>query len=141
MAILSDRDRREVEQQLATLVGPVKLINFTQELGCQYCRDTERLLKEVAELSDKIHLDIYNLQIDKAQAAEYGVDKVPATVVAGAKDFGIRFYGIPMGYEFPAFLAAIQDVGRGGTDLSAESRATLGEITQPVRLQVFSTPT
>jgi len=141
VALLSDRDERDVRAQLASLGGPVTLVNFTQELACQYCRETEQLLKEVAALSGKIRLEIYNFQLDKAQVAQYRVDKIPATVVAGAKDYGIRFYGIPMGYEFGAFLAAIKDVSRGGTDLSPESRAALAEIVQPVHLQVFSTPT
>ena len=141
MGLLNERDRREVQKQLATLTGPVTLVNFTQELACQYCRETELLLKEVAELSDKIHLEIYNFQLDKAPVAQYRVDKIPATVVAGAKDYGIRFYGIPSGYEFASLLAAMNDVSRGGTDLSAESRAALAEIVQPVHLQVFSTPT
>lgn len=141
MGLLSDRDRREVQKQLTTLGGPVTLVNFTQELACQYCRETEQLLKEVAELSDKIRLEVYNFQLDKAQVAQYRVDKIPATVVTGAKDYGVRFYGIPLGYEFASFLAAIKDVARGGTDLSAESRAALAEIVQPIHLQVFSTPT
>ena len=141
MALLSDRDARDVRTQFATLSGPVTLVNFTQELACQYCRETEQLLKEVASLSDRITLEVYNFQLDKAPVAQYRVDKIPATVVAGAKDYGIRFYGIPLGYEFSAFLAAINDVSRGGTDLTAESRAALAEIVQPVHLQVFSTPT
>jgi alkyl hydroperoxide reductase subunit AhpF len=141
MALLSDRDAKDVRAQLATLTGPVTLINFTQELACQYCRETEMLLKEVAALSDKISLEVYNFQLDKAQVAQYRVDKIPATVVAGATDYGVRFYGIPLGYEFSAFLAAIKDVSRGATDLGAESRAALSELVQPVHLQVFSTPT
>jgi alkyl hydroperoxide reductase subunit AhpF len=141
MALLSDRDAKDVRAQLATLTGPVRLVNFTQELACQYCRETEMLLKEVVALSDKISLEVYNFQLDKVQVAQYQVDKIPATVVAGAKDYGIRFYGIPLGYEFSAFLAAIKDVSRGGTDLGAESRAALAELVQPVHLQVFSTPT
>lgn len=141
MALLSDRDARDVRAQLASLTGSVALINFTQELACQYCRETEQLLKEVAALSDKIRLEVYNFQLDKAQVAQYRVDKIPATVVAGAKDYGIRYYGIPLGHEFSAFLEAITLVSRGATDLSAESRAALAEIVQPVHLQVFSTPT
>ncbi len=141
MSILNDRDRREVQSQLAGLTEPVTLVNFTQELACEYCRDTERLLREVSELSDKISLEVYNFQIDKAKAAEYGVDKVPATVVAGAKDHGIRFYGIPMGSEFLPLLDAIKDVSRASTGLSAESRAALGEVREPIHLQVFTTPT
>lgn len=141
MALLGDREVREVQTQLADLAGSVTLVNFTQELACEYCRDTERLLKEVAALSGKIRLEIYNFQLDKAAVAQYRVDKVPATVVMGAKDYGIRFYGIPLGYEFAAFLAAIKDVARGTTDITPESRVALAEIVEPVHLEVFSTPT
>ena len=141
MALLSEQDRREVRRQLADLSGPLRLVSFTQELACQYCRDTGRLLKEVAELSDKIRLEIYNFQLDKTQVDRFGVGKVPAIAIAGTKDCGVRFYGIPLGYGIASFLGAIKDASRGTTDLSLESREALAEIAQPVRLQVFSTPT
>jgi glutaredoxin-like protein len=141
MAILNERDRREVQAQLKILTGPVKLVNFTQELACQYCRETEQLLREVKELSDKISLEVYNFQLDKEKVAEYRVDKIPATVVEGSKDYGFRFYGIPLGYEFVPFLEAVKDISRGGTDLTPETQATLAEVREPVHLQVFTTPT
>lgn len=141
MSLLNERDRREVEKQLQALTGPVKLVNFTQELACQYCRETERLLREVAELSDKIVLEVYNFQLDKAKVAQYGVDKIPATVVEGSKDYGIRFYGIPLGYEFAPFLEAMKDASRGGTDLASGTKAALADLRDPVHLQVFTTPT
>ena len=141
MPLLNERDRREVQAQLKALTGPVKLVNFTQELACQFCRETEQLLREVKELSDKIGLEVYNFQLDKDKVAQYRVDKIPAIVVEGAKDFGIRFYGIPLGYEFVPFLDAIKDVSRGSTDLTPETRAALAEIHEPLHLQVFTTPT
>jgi glutaredoxin-like protein len=141
MALLNERDRREIQAQLQALAGPVKLVNFTQELACQFCRETEQLLREVKELSNKISLEVYNFQLDKEQVAKYRVDKIPATVVEGAKDYGIRFYGIPLGYEFASFLGAIKDVSRGQTDLRPETRSALTEIRHPVYLQVFVTPT
>ncbi|MGD0265067.1 MAG: thioredoxin family protein [Candidatus Methylomirabilota bacterium] len=141
MAILNERDRQELQAQLKILTGPVKLVNFTQELACQYCRETEQLLREVKELSDKISLEVYNFQLDKEKVAEYRVDKIPATVVEGSKDYGIRFYGIPLGYEFVPFLEAVKDISRGDTDLAPETRAALAEVREPVHLQVFTTPT
>jgi glutaredoxin-like protein len=141
MPIINERDRREVQAQLKVLRGPVKLVNFTQELACQYCRETEQLLGEVKELSDKISLEVYNFQLDTEKVAQYRVDKIPATVVEGSKDYGIRFYGIPLGYEFVPFLEAIKDVSRGSTDLLPETRAALAEVREPVHLQVFTTPT
>jgi len=141
MSLLDDRERREIQAQLTSLPGPVRLVNFTQELASQYCHETERLLQELKALSDTISLEVYNFQLDKAKVTQYQVDKIPATIVEGSKDFGIRFYGIPLGYEFAAFLAAIRDVSRGATDLKPETRAAIAAISQPVHLQVFSTPT
>ena len=141
MALLDERDRREVQKQLTVLTGPVRLINFTQELACQYCRETELLLREVSELSDKISLEVYNFQLDKEKVAHYKIDKIPATIVEGTKDYGIRFYGIPLGYEFVTLLEAIKDISKGSTDLPPEAKASLAQIQKPVHLQVFTTPT
>jgi len=141
MALLNERDRRKVQAEFQALAGPVKLVNFTQELACQYCRETELLLREIQALSDKISLEVYNFQLDTERVAQYRVDKIPATVVEGARDYGIRFYGIPLGYEFASFLGAIKDISRGQTDLKPETRAALAELRQPVHLQVFVTPT
>ena len=55
MALLSDKDREFLQQHLAeSLVAPVKLLFFTQPMACQFCRETEQILREVADLSDKI---------------------------------------------------------------------------------------
>lgn len=141
MALISDRDRPKVQGLLAGLTGPVKLVNFTQELACEYCRETEQLVHEVAGLSDRISAEVYNFQIDKDQVAKYRIDKIPAIVVEGARDYGIRFYGIPLGYEFISLVGAIQDVSRGATGLTAETRTALSGLTKPLHLQVYVTPT
>ena len=47
MALLSDRDEKDVRAKLAGLTGRVTLVNFTQELSCQYCRETEPPSKTV----------------------------------------------------------------------------------------------
>jgi len=41
---------------------------------------------------------------DKDIIKQYNIDKIPCTIVQGAKDYGIRLYGIPAGYEFPSLL-------------------------------------
>ena len=123
------------------LSGEVKLILFTQEIECQYCRETRQILQEVSELSDKIKLQVHNFVTDKEIADKYTIDKIPATVIEGTKDYGIRYYGIPSGYEFSSLLEDILDVSRGDSGLSDQSKALLKEITAPLRLQVFVTPT
>ena len=141
MSLINDRDREKVRGMLAGLAGPVTLVNFTQELACDYCRETEQLVREVSGLSEQVTVQVHNFQIDKDQVAKYRVDKIPAIVVEGARDYGIRFYGIPLGYEFVSLLGAIEDVSRGATTLSDETRAALKGVHQPLHLQVYVTPT
>ncbi len=141
MPLLNDEIRQEVSRILADLPGPVRLVMFTQEFECEYCRETRQLVEEVAELSDRITAEIYDFQADRAKAEELGIDKIPAIAIIGAQDYGVRFYGIPSGYEFASFLHAIQSVAAGKPELSDATLRVLAGIQKPVHIQVFVTPT
>jgi alkyl hydroperoxide reductase subunit AhpF len=114
---------------------------FSQELGSETCQQTEWLVKEVVELTDKASMQVLNLILDREKAEAYGVDRVPAVVVEGAKDYGIRFFGIPAGYEFTNLIDAVVLASTGTPALSEETRAALGGLTSPVHIKVFTTPT
>ena len=139
--MLQDREKKLVTEVFKELKNPVKLINFTQELECQFCRETRQLLEEVAQLSEKVSLQVYNFQLDKQKVEEYQVDKIPATVIEGEKDYGIRYYGAPVGYEFATLLTGIADVSKVESNLKPETKEALKKIDQGVHLQVFATPT
>jgi len=141
MGLIRDEDAVEIRQRLKEMVNPVKLVHFTQELNLEYGRETQQLLQDLTELSDKLSLEVHNFLLDKEKAAEYGVDKVPATVVRDGQDHGIRFYGIPAGYEFSTLLDAILAVSRGDSGLTEESREKLKRVFSPLHLEVFVTPT
>jgi glutaredoxin-like protein len=141
MAIISENDKAIIKKELASLTGLVKLINFTQEIECQYCRETNSLLKEIAELSDKISVETYNFVTNAEMTAKYKIDKIPATVIMGGEDKGIRFYGIPSGYEFVTMLDTVKMVSAGDSGLSPKTREFLAQLKKPVHLQVFITPT
>ncbi|MCD6166442.1 glutaredoxin [candidate division KSB1 bacterium] len=141
MAMLEDKVKDQVKKELAGLKEEVKLIVFTQELECQYCRENRILAEEVASLSDKIGIEVYNFAIDKEKVEEYKVDKIPAIVVMGEKDYGIRFYGLPGGYEFVSLIEAIKVVSARDSGLAPESRELVKKLTRPVHIQVFVTLT
>ncbi len=119
------------------LVDPVRIVMFTQEVECQYCSQTRRLAEEMATLSDKVTTEVYDFVKDAAKAKEYGIDKIPALAVIGKKDYGVRFYGIPYGYELQTIIEAIINVSRGTTDLSEKTKAVLKDVTMPVQIKVF----
>ncbi len=142
MPLLSKKDSDFLREHLAhALTGPVKLLYFTQTVACQFCKETEQVLRELAELSSKITLEVYNFVNDQAVVEQYGIERIPATVVLGAKDYGIRFYGIPSGYEFTSLVEDVIDVSQGKTALSAETLQQIEAIQTPVHIQVYVTPT
>jgi alkyl hydroperoxide reductase subunit AhpF len=143
MAILNDRDRLAVTEELRKLAGPVKLVVFVEQLGpgAEYSVETERLVREVAECSDQVTVEVYNLHIDRDRAAAYGIERTPAIVIEGARDYGIRFFGIPAGYEFTNLIDGMQVAASGEPRLSPETLERLRGVTTPIHLQVFTTPT
>ena len=141
MTMLSDRDRQTVQKEFESLTSPVKLTVFSQELGSDTCRDTELLVREVVNCSEKLSMQVANLVLEREKADAYGVDRVPAIVVEGAEDYGIRFYGLPGGYEFSNLIDAVVVASSGQPALSAETGEALAKVTTPIHIQVFTTPT
>lgn len=132
------------------LTNPVKLIMFTQQQSpliltvvntCEWCEETEALLKEISELSENINVEIYDFVKEEDKSKELGIDKIPAIAIIGAEDYGIRFYGIPAGYEFTTFIEDIIDVSKGKTNLSEKAKERLKDIKKDVYIQVYVTPT
>lgn len=123
------------------LVDPVKLVTFTQEFECKYCSDTRKLAQELATLNDKITTEVYDFVADGAKAKEYGIDKIPALAIIGKKDYNVRIYGIPYGYELQTLIEAIINVSKGKTDLSDKTKQILSDVKLPVHIQVFVTLT
>ena len=143
MALLNDRDQAAVRKEFEKITGPVKLVVFSQELeAAELCRQNEELVREVAALApDRITVESLNLAIDRERAEGYGITRVPAIVVEGARDYGLRFLGIPAGYEFSNLIDSIVVASSGTTGLTAETQRALAELTDDVDIKVFSTPT
>ncbi len=150
MPLLDDRVRKQVQAALAGLPRRVKMLLFTQGEGgaleCSYCEETRGLAQEVAALSDRITVEVRDFVADEVLARAHGVDKIPAIVLlgdegAGARDYGIRFFGIPAGYEFSTLIEDLRMVSAGEPKLAPETTAFLAALKEPLHLQVFVTPT
>jgi len=146
--LIAEKDRAAVRELFKELVNPVRLVVFSEgsvklpgRRPCLYCEQTVALVREVAGLSDKLSVEVVNFYVDKAKVEEYGIARIPAVAIVGEKDYGVRYYGIPAGFEFRAFIEDIVDVSKGTTDLSEETLEQLARLDAPVHIQVFVTPT
>ena len=145
MALISPADQERLRESFAAIGRPVRLLFFTQTLECETCLQTRQVLDELPPLSDKITIEELNFVLDGDRAREYGIDRVPAIVIAyeetgSTKDSRIRFLGTPAGYDFLSLVQAILLVGGRESILSAKNRARVKSVDQPTTIQVFTTP-
>jgi alkyl hydroperoxide reductase subunit AhpF len=162
MALLAPNEQAQLREWFNEMTSPVRLLFFTQTIGCDPCEQTKRILDELPALSDRITVEEVNFVLDKDKASQYAIDRVPAiallgpstplgtgsstSVAAGTngaadKDSRIRFLGTPAGHEFMSLIQAILLVGGAASQLTEASRERLAAVDQPVTMQVFSTPT
>ena len=144
--LLNQQVVQQIGEAFAEVDHPVQILFFGSEENCEYCDQTQQLLSEVSEISDKVGLSIYDLKKDAAVAAHYKVDKAPAIVIASADgdqivDLGVQFSGIPAGYEFSSLINDIIIASKRDSGLSSATRDYLKTLTHPLLLRVFVTPT
>jgi glutaredoxin-like protein len=151
MTLLSDNGRKELAERLQELEDEVTIVVFTQEQGllgmpgaeCDLCRETRELAGEFAAVTDRIRVEVHDfLAAGDTAAADYGIERIPALVLLGPdrRDLGIRFYGIPAGYELATIIGDLLRLSAGTPDLSAATRAALAGLGGDVHLKVFVTP-
>jgi len=139
--IIDEKTEVELRSILKNLIHPVKLIYFTQKQACPTCIHQIQILEELTSLSDKLELVVFDLVINGDEAMKYGVDKIPATVVIGDHDLGIRFYGVTAGYEFTSLLESVVMVSTGRSGLESRLESLVADIKERVHIQVIVTLT
>lgn len=142
MSLVPDDKKEQIKRELKEKMdSSVRIVMFTQEIECRFCSDTRQLIQELAALNEKIAVEIYDFVVDARKAKDYGVTGIPALAVIGKKDYGVRIYGIPYGYELQTLKEAVINVSRGKTDLMEKTKAILADVKAPVHIQVFVTLT
>jgi len=146
VGLISAPHQQRLRDAVAEMTRSVRLVFFTQTLGCDTCTETKQILDELPPLSDRITIEEVNFVLDADKVKQYGVDRVPSIALVGHDESGeqetrIRFAGAPSGYEFSSLIHAVLLVGGRPTSLSDAQRQQLAALERPVVLQVFSTPT
>jgi alkyl hydroperoxide reductase subunit AhpF len=155
MPLLKASDQAALRQELSDMTNRVRIAFFTQSLNCETCEITGQILEEVTGLSEKLEFQTFNFAIDREAVSRYGIARIPAIALLRLevpaegdgqtepveRDYGIRFYGVPSGYEFMSLIGDLLDISRGESGLSAESKSLVAQVKEPLHLQIFTTPT
>jgi alkyl hydroperoxide reductase subunit AhpF len=145
MSLLSPTDQQTLRDSFAKMTRRVKLLFFTQAIGCETCLETRQILDEITALTDRVVIEEGNLVLDKDRAASFGIDRAPGIVLLAGdddEDTRIRFLGEPAGYDFLSLVDAILAASGGSEQtLSDASLAAVAGLTEPITVRVFVTPT
>lgn len=139
--LLKEKDREFIAASMEGAEREVRLVLFSGGEECEYCDHTEGFLGEIAAESPLVTLDILSLEKDAARAAELGIDKAPGIAILGEKDYGLRYFGFPTGYEFITFVETMRLAADGTPSVEPETVKELAALEHPVRITVFSTKT
>jgi alkyl hydroperoxide reductase subunit AhpF len=142
MPIFRPEDEARVRELLDALERPVELVVALgpEETPLPGARDidfgaeTQRVVGELAALSGKVTW--------RAEEEPARFDRYPAVaVLPDGEDVGIRYYGLPWGYELSSLIGAVLEAGRRESSLAPESLERLAGLEQDLAIDVFVTPT
>ena len=131
MPLLNDETVLQIKQLFDNeLVDPVDLLFFTGGENCKSCEPTQQLLEEISLISGKLRLTIFNIHENADISRKYDIQLTPGLVIAGRDgenlvDYGIRFTGIPSGYEFSSLIQDIILVSKHDSGKSDRSHVVL----------------
>jgi alkyl hydroperoxide reductase subunit AhpF len=142
MPIFPPEDEKRVGDLLDALERSVELLVALgpEETPLPGARDidfgaeTQRVVSGLAALSERV---TYRVEDEPD-----GFERYPAiAVLPEGEDVGLRYYGLPWGYELGSLIGAVLEAGRRESSLQPESLARLAALEHDVAIDVFVTPT
>ena len=148
--LLREADRTAVRQHFEDLAGPVSATLYSRRdsslvlpgrTSCPTCGTTEALLREVEELSEKLTIEVRDVDQVPNAARDAGIARLPAIELTGVAKGRVRFLGLPDGHEFGSLITAATWVSGAPLTISEETRGQLSMLCRPLHVKVFTTPT
>jgi len=142
VALLRAEEEAKVRDWFAELEHPVELLvavgpEETPQAGARdvdFGAEMVRVCEGLAELGDGVTC--------RVEQKPEGFPRFPAVSIRpDGRDAGVRYDGLPWGYELGSLVGAIVEAGRVESSLRPDSLATLAELERDLALDVFVTPT
>jgi alkyl hydroperoxide reductase subunit AhpF len=130
-----------IRARLRNLASPVTMHYYTSDVASWYSYAEQHLLEAVAQASPHVDLSVHAERWDAQREQQAGIARTPAIALYGEKDTGIRYYGMPDGYELDTFLSTLNAISSRVPNLRADTIARLDQLTQPLHLEVIVLPT
>ena len=142
MSIFRPEEETKVRDLLDALERPVELLVALgpEETPLPGARDvdfggeTVRVVEGLAALSANVTA--------RVEEEPDGFERYPAVaVLPEGREVGIRYYGLPWGYELASLIGAVLEAGKAESSLAPESLERLASLEHDLAIDVFVTPT
>jgi NADH-dependent peroxiredoxin subunit F len=138
MALLRAEEETKVREWFAELERPVDLVVALGPVAgsrdVDFGGEMVRLCEGLAELGDRVTCRI--------EHEPEGLPRFPAVSIRPeGRDAGVRYDGLPWGYELGSLVGGIVEAGRAAPTLRPDSLAALEQLDRDLALEVFVTPT
>jgi len=142
MAVFRPEEEPRLRELLDALERPVELLvalgpeetPLPGSPDVDFGAETQRIVEGIAALSERV---TFRLEDEPP-----GFERYPAVAVLPAgEDVGLRYYGLPWGYELASLLGGVLEAGRLESALAPESLARLATLDRELAIDVFVTPT
>lgn len=117
-AFLDDDTRGALKPVLDRFDKPITLRLYKDDSELSY--EDEKLLKELASLSDKVSYEMKN--------AEPGLEHTISIVRNDGTEAGLYFHGVPGGHEFNSFILAMYNTAGPGQDIGEDNEKRIAAI-------------
>jgi len=143
--IIDEQTRRQIKQKFdAELINDVHITLFansvvTMDGSNEYAEFTEKFLKELGEINDKIHINYENMYGE--QAKKHNISVSPTVIMGNGNGWHpVQYYGAPAGYEASSFIEAISMISRKDSGLDSASREKLKNVERDILIETYVTP-
>ena len=142
MPLLRAEEETKVREWFAELERPVELLvaigpEETPQAGSgdvDFGAEMVRVCEGLAELGDRVTCQV--------EDEPEGFPRFPSVSIRPeGRDAGVRYDGLPWGYELGSLVGGVVEAGREEPTLRPDSLEALEELDRDLALEVFVTPT
>ena len=136
-SLLNDDLRKQLKGVFSKLTKDVTIVTFVDRNNSKSV-ELESFILDIEELSDKIHLKVYNVNENKELEEKYNIIDTPICLLLNSENnyTGVKFRGVPGGHELNSFVLAIYNIGSEGQPISDDLKTKIKEINKKVNLKI-----
>ncbi|MGE7660926.1 FAD-dependent oxidoreductase [Peribacillus sp. NPDC097197] len=137
-SLLSDTLRGQLKGIFDKMENDVTLVSIVDE-SLPKSVELRDFLLDVAELGDKLHLELYNKGENKDMEEKVNADKFPVVSLLNSNGeySGVKYHGVPGGHELNSFILAIYNLAGPGQAMDAAVRDSIKSISKKTNIKVM----